>query len=62
MAVVTTLATLSNFFNAKGSANYKPLREFAAEVKALSDEEKRELAEGICAITGDTLKPATAVL
>lgn len=34
---------------------------FLAELKALTAEEKRELAEGVCAITGDTLPPRTTV-
>jgi hypothetical protein len=35
----------------------KALRDFSLEIKALSDDEKRSLAEGVCAITGDTLTP-----
>jgi hypothetical protein len=55
MAQTTALKAIAGYFNAKDAPNHKPLREFAAEVRMLSDEEKQELAEGICAITGDTL-------
>lgn len=33
----------------------RPVREFAAELKALSDEEKEALVQGVLAATGDTL-------
>jgi hypothetical protein len=56
MAEKTAVKILSEYFN-EGEAK-KPLREFAAEIKALSDDEKRELSLGVCAITGDTLKVA----
>lgn len=55
MAEKTAVAILNGYFN-KGQSNEKPLREFNEELKALSPEEKKELAEGVCAITGDTLK------
>lgn len=54
MAEVTAVKALNEYFN-KGE-NKKPLREFADEIKKLSDDEKRELALGVCEITGDTLK------
>ncbi len=54
MAEKTAIALLAGYFN-EGDGK-KPLREFQAEVKALSPEEKTELAMGICEITGDTLK------
>lgn len=51
----TPLKAIAGYFNEKGSPSYKPLKDFAAEVRALTDADKQELAEGICAITGDTL-------
>lgn len=57
MATKTILKTLSDYFNS--GEGKRSIKEFAAEVKALSDDEKRELAQGVCAITGDHL-PATA--
>lgn len=55
MATVTALKAIAGYFNSKDAENHKPLREFAAEIKALSDAEKAELAAGVCAITGETL-------
>lgn len=48
------VAILSGYFN-QGDGK-RPLSVFRDELKNLSDAEKRELAEGVCAITGDTLK------
>ena len=45
---------LAGYFNAGGGK--RSLSEFQAELKALTTDEKRELAEGVCAITGDTIK------
>lgn len=53
MAQTTVLKAIAGYFNT--GENKKPLREFTEEVKALSVEEKRELAEMIVALTGDTL-------
>lgn len=47
-------AILSGYFN-QGDGK-RPLTVFRDELKALSDDEKRELALGVCALTGDTLK------
>lgn len=44
---------LSSYFN-QGDGK-RPLKEFAEEMKALTPEEKMELAQGVCAITGDTV-------
>lgn len=44
---------LSGYFN-QGEGK-RPLKEFADEMKALSPEEKMELAQGVCKITGDTV-------
>lgn len=38
-----------------GRSSKRPASDFLAELKALSVEEKRELAELVCAATGDTL-------
>jgi hypothetical protein len=53
MAQVTELKALTNFFNV--APNKKPAKEWMTEIKALSPEEKRELAELVVAETGDTL-------
>jgi hypothetical protein len=53
MAQTTTLKALTGYFNT--GENKKPLKDFAAELKALTDDEKRELALGVVAVTGDTL-------
>ena len=50
----TAVKLLAEYFNS--GPGKKPLREFAEEVKALSDAEKRELALGVAEIQGDTLK------
>jgi hypothetical protein len=50
----TILKTLTDFFNVGDGK--RPLADWAKEVRALSDAEKRELAEGVSAITGDGLK------
>ncbi len=54
MAQTTVLKAIAGYFNSD-PATKKPLREFTEEVKALSPEEKREMAEMIVALTGDTL-------
>lgn len=53
MAQKTVLKVLTDYFNVGDGK--RATRDWAAEIKALSTEEKRELAEGVCAITGDTL-------
>jgi hypothetical protein len=53
MEKTSTLKALANYFNV--GENKKPLREFAAEVKALSDEEKAELGELAAAAMGQTI-------
>lgn len=56
MAETTVLKALQGYFNRDVDGKpIKPLAAFAAELKALSADEKRELAEGVVAITGDTL-------
>lgn len=54
MAAKTILKTLTDYFNTGDGK--RDLKTWGAEVRALSDAEKLELAEGVCAITGDTLK------
>lgn len=54
MAEKGIVSILSGYFNS-GDAK-RPLTEFRDELKALSDDEKRDLADGVCAITGDTIK------
>jgi len=53
MAAKGIIAVLAGYFN-QGEGK-RPLTDFRNELKALSDAEKLELAEGVCAITGDTL-------
>lgn len=50
---VTQVKALAGYFN-QGNGK-RPLADFQKEIKALSQEAKRELAEGVCAITGDEL-------
>jgi hypothetical protein len=53
MAKVSMLKALSNYFNTgEGKVS---MAKWQTEIKALSADEKRELAEGVCAITGDEL-------
>lgn len=54
MAVKTITSILAGYFN-EGEGK-RPLREFQAELKQLSPEEKQDLAQGVCEITGDTIK------
>lgn len=53
MAAKGTTSILAGYFN-QGDGK-RPLPDFRDELKALSPEEKVELAQGVCAITGDTL-------
>lgn len=53
MAVKKVAAILAGYFNV--DEGKRPAKEFLEELKALTTEEKRELAEGVCAITGDTI-------
>lgn len=52
----TVTAILTGYFNV--GEGKRPSREWLDELKALSADEKAELAEGVCAITGDTIKAA----
>lgn len=54
MVAKTPLKLIAEFFNS--GPDKKSVREFAEEVKALTDADKAELAEGIAAIQGDTVK------
>lgn len=53
MAQTTVLKALVGYFNT--GEGKRPLKDFTAEIKQLTEEEKLELAQGVCAITGDTL-------
>jgi hypothetical protein len=50
----TIITALASYFNE--GAGKRPLSDFQKEIKALSDEEKLELAQGACAVMGWTLK------
>lgn len=54
MAAKGITSILAGYFNTGDGK--RSLSAFQAELKALSTEEKRALAEGVCAITGDTIK------
>jgi len=54
MAARGITSILAAYFNAGDGK--RSLTEFQAELKALSTDEKRALAEGVCAITGDSIK------
>lgn len=53
MAKVTVLKALTGYFNVGDGK--RSMAEWQGELKALTAEEKRELAEGVCAVTGDEL-------
>lgn len=53
MATVTITKALTNYFN-QGTAKL-PAKEWLAELKKFSPEEKIELAELVCEETGDKL-------
>lgn len=53
MAQTTVLKALAGYFNT--GEGKKPLRDFTVEIKALSDTEKWDLAEGVVGVTGETL-------
>jgi hypothetical protein len=50
----TVTGALAGYFN-EGDGK-RPLGDFQKELKAMTDEEKLELAEGACAVMGWTLK------
>lgn len=52
----TVTAILTGYFNS--GEGKRESRLWLAELKALSADEKQSLAEGVCAITGDTIKAA----
>lgn len=54
MAARSIVAILAGYFNV--DEGKRPISQFNEELKALSDAEKIALAEGVCAITGDTIK------
>ncbi len=54
--MITVVKAISDYFGPKNGGRKVTLD----EMKALSPAEKRELAEGICAITGDVLVSAPA--
>jgi hypothetical protein len=56
MAQTTVTKALSGFFNV--GEGKVPASQFLAELRALTTEEKRELAELVCEVTGDTLASA----
>lgn len=49
----TITKALTGYFN-QGDGK-RPAQEWLKELKALSADEKRELAQGVCDITGDEL-------
>jgi len=50
----TTLKAINDYFNSGDGK--RSLSEFAKEIKALTAEEKKELAEGACNVMGWTLQ------
>jgi len=56
MATISTTKALTNFFNV--GEGKRRTADWSAELKALSAEEKRELALLVCAAQGDTLSEA----
>lgn len=63
MAAKGLIAVLAGYFNhgtgvsldGNSVPEKRSLPAFRDEIKALTDAEKLELAQGVCAITGDTL-------
>ena len=56
MEKISTVKALNDYFNTDSDGKrIKPISEFNAELKALSPEEKRELAEGAAAAMGKAL-------
>lgn len=53
MAAKSMLKILTDYFNV-GDGKV-PMKAWSDELKALTPDEKRSLAEGVCAITGDTV-------
>jgi hypothetical protein len=53
MAAKSMLKILTEYFNVE--PHKVPMKAWSDEMKALSPDEKRELAEGVCVITGDTI-------
>lgn len=53
MAKISTTKALTGYFNAGDGK--RAAKVWLEELKALTVEEKRELALGICALTGDEL-------
>jgi len=53
MAATTVIKALTNFFNVGDGK--RPSKNWLAELKAMSVDEKRELAEMVVAETGDAL-------
>lgn len=54
MAEITVTKALTGYFNQE--PRKVPAQEWLKELKALSPAEKTELAQGVAAITGDTIK------
>jgi hypothetical protein len=53
MPTISITKCLTEFFNTGDGK--RASKEWLAELKELSTEEKQELAQGVCAITGNTL-------
>lgn len=53
MATISVTKALTNFFNVDPVK--LPAKEWVAELRKLTPDDKAELAQGVCAITGDTL-------
>jgi hypothetical protein len=67
MAEKTPLQLVSSYYNSGTEVSLsdapnpnrpakRPLKEFREEWSALTEDDKQELAEGVAAITGDTVK------
>lgn len=56
--VKSRVKALNDYFNI--GVGKVPLRQFQAEIKALSEDEKQFLAEGACAVMGWTLSATVA--
>ena len=55
--LTTPLKALANYFNTDDSRKVS-IRDFNAEIKALTPADKLELVTGVLAVTGDTISDA----
>lgn len=55
MANTTVVKALTGYFNSGDICPKRPVAQWNSELKALTPEEKADLAQQVCEVTGDTL-------